>query len=324
MKYFVAFSLIMIGIITTPLFATAQSIPTSFADASVDVQPEYPEPFEKVTLRLVSYSIPLDVRNVVWFVNGTEYKKGIGMTSISVTMGAANTETVITATIDASALEKVTKTVSLRPNTVDLLWEAIDSYVPPFYRGKALMPPEGAVRVTAVPQGSSTLSSMAFTWLRNDRVSQSESGFSRNSLTLRNSLIDQSSDIGVRVVSPDGSYRAEGRVLIPRTEPFIRYSIYQGTTLTARAAEGTIAAPRGQFAVRAEPFYMSSRAGLNGLSFSWKLGEEVIPLTRMDKYNELNLSSNGITQLVPVTTNITHQRNTSQEANGTINVRFEK
>jgi hypothetical protein len=63
---------------------------------------------------------------------------------------------------------------------------------------------------------------------------------------------------------------------------------------------------------------------LNGLSFSWKLGEETIPLTRMEKYNELNLSSNGITQLVPVTTNITHQRNTSQEANGVINVRFEK
>jgi hypothetical protein len=324
MKYVITTTLMIFGFLLSPLFVHAQSIPTSFADASVDVQPEYPEPFEKVTLKLVSYSIPLDVRNVVWYVNGKEYKKGIGMTSITVTMGAANTETTVTVTVDASALEKINKTVSLRPNTVDLLWEAIDSYVPPFYRGKALMPPEGAVRVTTIPQGSNTLTSMAFTWLRNDRVSQSESGFGRNSLTLRNSLIDQSSDVGVRVVSPDGTYRAEGRVLIPRTAPFIRYSIYQGTTLVARAAEGTIAAPRGQFSVKAEPFYMSSRAGLNGLSFSWKLGEETIPLTRMEKYNELNLSSNGITQLVPVTTNITHQRNTSQEANGVINVRFEK
>lgn len=161
-----------------PYFAYAQATP-QFEDAAITSEPEFPNPYQSVTVQVNSFSINLDARPITWYVNGTETQRGIGKKQISVKTGAIGSVTRVVATIDVNGITKINKVIELRPNSVDLLWEAVDSYVPPFYRGKALPSAEGALRVTAVAIGTNNKSNQIFTWLRNNIISQPESGFGR-------------------------------------------------------------------------------------------------------------------------------------------------
>ncbi len=307
--------------IFTPLFSYAQSMP-SFADVTLDVLLKFPEPFQQVDIEAVSYSVSLDTRSITWYVNNQEYQKGTGKKSISVKVGGPGTTTNVSISVDIGTADPLVKRIQLKPNVVDLLWEAIDSYVPPFYRGKALPPAEGAIRVTAVPLGSSTLNGMVFTWLRNGEVSQSDSGFGRNSLSLRNSIFDAASRVGVRIASPDGFYQAEKSISIVRGEPFLRFGVYK-SGFSPKFAEtgGVLDAPSGNFELRAEPFFFSSQNGYSGIDYRWKISGEDYSNTEK-KGNTIFLSPPGESATIPFDVALSHLTYTLQELTGKISIKF--
>lgn len=301
--------------------ANAQNLP-SFADVEIDIMPKFPEPFQQVDIEAISYSVALDTRTITWYVNNQEYQKGVGKKSITLRMGGPGSSTIVKTVIDIGTGDPIVKTMELKPNVIDLLWEAIDSYVPAFYRGKALPAAEGAIRVTAIPSGASSLNGMVFTWLRKGEVSQSDSGFGRNSLSMRNSILEASSNIGVRVLSPDGRYQAEKSIIIPRGDPFIRFGVYKPGFMPKYAlTNGILPAPTGNFELKAEPFFISSRNGYSGVNYQWKISGE--DYTNSDKRgNTLYLSPPGEDATIPFDVSLSHLTYTLQELAGKISINF--
>lgn len=321
----ISFFLVVASLVVTtgvPLVLIhAQAIP-SFADVEIDIMPKFPEPYQQVDIEAISYSVALDTRTVTWYVNNQEYQKGVGKKSISIRMGGPGSTTNVRISVDVGTSDPVVKSIELKPNVIDLLWEAIDSYVPPFYKGKALPAAEGAIRVTAIPSGSSTLNGMVFTWLRNNEVSQSDSGFGRNSLSLRNTIFDTVSRVGVRVLSPDGRYQAEKSLSIARGEPFLRFGVYKpGSMPRFATTNGFLDAPSGNFELRVEPFFLSSRNGYSGLNYKWIVsGEDYV--NQEKKTNSIYLSPLGENATVPFDVSLSHFTYTLQELKGKISINF--
>src|SRR3989344_5564313 len=128
------------------LFATFMLLSTtvsaqSASDILVNIVPPNPAPHENTTIVLKSYVNNLDAAMITWSLDGKTVASAIGKKSFSFTAPAAGIEAsvVVTVTLPDGPVE--TK-INIKPSVMVLLWQANDSYVPPFYKGKALPTPD--------------------------------------------------------------------------------------------------------------------------------------------------------------------------------------
>jgi hypothetical protein len=160
---FTAFSVIFFGF-------KVQAV--SVNSVSVNVQPENPTPYENVTISLVSYASNLDSVLINWSLNGKTVLAGIGKKEFSMKAGADGSTSTITVSISLPD-GMIEKKILIKPNLMVLLWQANDSYVPPFYKGKAMPSPESEVKVVAMPDVVNS-KNMTYSWQKdynNDQVS---------------------------------------------------------------------------------------------------------------------------------------------------------
>jgi len=119
------------------------------------------------------------------------------------------------------------KRITIQPGEIDLLWEAIDSYVPPFYRGKALLSSEAQIKVIAMPNITTPSgdrlkdSDFTYTWKRNYDVDQGASGYGKRSFTFENNYLEAIENVSVSASSVLGNYAAEGKTIITPGNPKI-------------------------------------------------------------------------------------------------------
>ena len=164
-------------IVLFPFLASAAS-PSSI---SVNIAPENPAPNENTEIILSSYSYNLDSVLISWSVDGKAVSSGIGKKSFSATAPEAGKQTTISASISLPD-GTIQKTIILRPAVMLLLWQGTDSYVPPFYRGKAMPGPGSEIKVVAMPEiksGSQTVNprNMVYTWKEDYTIMPAASGY---------------------------------------------------------------------------------------------------------------------------------------------------
>jgi hypothetical protein len=172
-------------------FAIPQKIQAQYEIAEEDItilsDPEVPPPLQNVTLTLSSYATDINSAFVIWKVAGKTELSGTGAKKFQVTTGETGSTTVIDVTIRPVTGEIIQKQYVIRPADIDILWEGADSYVPPFYKGRALPTSEGLIKVLAIPQVKdgalqTDVNNFVFKWKRDDKVIQSGSGYGKNSL----------------------------------------------------------------------------------------------------------------------------------------------
>ena len=135
--------------IVTPIFA--QFDQTDFGSRiNIRSSPEIPGAYTEATINLSTVSYDLSRANIQWIVNNKEVESGFGKSFVSIKTGGAGVETVVSAIITFGSTS-TTKRLIIRPSEVKLLWQAIDSYIPPFYKGKALPSSEGLLKFVAIP-----------------------------------------------------------------------------------------------------------------------------------------------------------------------------
>jgi len=258
------------------LFSFGLSTPIAqaqlFADVSLELSPRYPKVGDTVTARLVSSEVNLDFQSISWYINGVRGLSGTAQYSQIFTIEPGVKSYTIRAVI-GNAVTPLVRETTITPGEVMLLWEAVDSYTPHWYRGKALMSAEGVVRITAIPVGSNTPDNLFYVWKQGTNALGDQSGYGRNTLVLRNNILLDSLDVTVTVSSANGDYQSEGSISIPRSEPDVRLwsprvgfaSTYeQGGVLRLFGADAT---------VEALPYGLSSRNGSSNLSFAWNLNQ---------------------------------------------------
>lgn len=200
-------------ILRTLLIIFFLSIPIhSFADQqlSVTTVPEFPSSYEPVRINLSSYSFDVANSLITWNVDGKQFIKGVGIKSIDLNTRGVGDNIPVTVKIVAPNGDIVNSSISINPANIDIVWESQESYVPPFYEGKAL-PSEGAkIKVTAIPNisdGSKVISpvNLSYSWYVNDDYKDDLSGQGKQSANISLDYLRNKTSVKVKVRSVGGN-----------------------------------------------------------------------------------------------------------------------
>jgi hypothetical protein len=232
-------SLFVVGLISAAIFASSAYAQTASGTAAapnpltIDVSPQYPTPYQTVTVTPSSSTFDIDSASISVKVNGVAFYKGTGGAGINVPLGGAGSTTkiVVTAT-DAGQVS--TQEITLSPASVALIVEP-DSTTHPFYAGGSLVPSEGAVRLIAIPDLVSASgkeldpSTLEYTWKSGDDVLDSDSGIGQSVLNATAPQRYRDTDVSVTVSDPNGPLIAQAQTTISPVDPITR--IYESDPL---------------------------------------------------------------------------------------------
>ncbi len=300
----------------------------SSSSISVNVVPENPAPNENVTITLNSYGSNLDSVLISWIVDGKNALSGIGKKSFSFRAGEAGEATNVTATVflpDGS----IDKRILIRPAVMTLLWQANDSYVPPFYRGKALPTPDSEIKVVAMPEIKSGATlvdprNMTYAWKKDYTNNVDGSGYGKNSFVYVNDYLEDGNNISVVVSTVDQEHSSQASIDIGTTEPkLVFYKSYPDLgTLWDRALEdGHII--NGAEIIEAAPYFISPKdIRIPSLNFVWSINDSQIAVPIFKK-NILPLQAQtGTSGTSKIKLEINNIYKIFETANKEINVNF--
>jgi|GEM_PF-383297 len=290
-----------------PTEADAPPIPDEFKKAPINVtlKPEYPAAFQDVVASVDSYSADMDRSNIAWSLNGKVVQQGIGAKTFRFKAGKNGSYTNLSVSIFFNGVES-TKTVSITPATVDLLWQT-DSYVPPFYKGKALYSHQSGVKVVAVPNIFTKdgvlvpTSKLIYRWKLDKEFVADVSGVGKNIVTFSDTIPVNEKIISVEVSTADASVKTVGQIFISSvsTSPVL----YQDTPLTGisyeRALPRSLSLGDSEMKLVIEPYFFSVKnRDSNSLYYSWSLNGKTVPnITRSNIVFKVPEAEKGVAQV---------------------------
>ncbi|MEK7569429.1 MAG: hypothetical protein AAB500_00860 [Patescibacteria group bacterium] len=295
---------------------------------NVSVFPQSPAPGENVTITLSSYGANLDIVNIIWQVNGKTVLSGIGMKSYLLTAGAAGVEAKVVARVMLPEGE-IDKLISIRPGAVVLLWQANDSYVPPFYKGKAL-PTEGSeIKIVAVPEiraGGATLDpkTLNYVWKKNYENSSGDSGYGKNYLLHTSDYLDPGVNVSVVAGTVDGKYASGGSISVGAYEPEIAFYKVDPVlgTLWEHALPDPYRLASGETLLAAPYFIAPADIRRPELVFKWFINNSMLPVQIVRK-NLIPLApAAGASGTSRVRLEIENTDQIFSSASGEINIEF--
>ncbi len=248
----------------------------------MNVKPNNIKPNKETRLTLVSYNIDLNRTEISWYKDGELVLSGIGKTQFSFMNKDLGMKTVVTAYADKYKISK-----TFIPAEIDILWEAVDSYTPPFYKGKALASSESRIRVVAIPHLISLdglkldKNKLVYKWKKNRKYRDlnKQSGYGKDSIEFTQSLLLNNELITVEASSLDNKISFSENKLIKKTNPEI--IIYQDHPLKGveyeKALTEDIFMKNKEITLVAEPYYFSNNGfNLDNLVFNWYLNNKKI------------------------------------------------
>lgn len=259
----------LLGAVST---AHAQLLPTE--NLTLLITPEYPRPYDTISITPKSNQINLSASEVVVYENGKVIEKGSGERRTYVTLGGPGSQTTIrvTATSEGQTYEVE---VRLRPADVSLVIEPTTT-THPLYRGSALPVAEGPLRIVAladfrnssgtrVPSGA-----LSYTWRLGNKILTQESGLGRSVLTATAPVQFRDADVSVTVSTSDDSMTAQASVEVTPTSP-VAY-VYRADPLLgidiAHRLSGSFPMLSEEETFEVVPFYFSGPP-----SISWTLNQ---------------------------------------------------
>jgi hypothetical protein len=234
-------------------------------ELTIDVIPPHPRPNGQVSVNLRMYTEDLNSALISWSINGSRRAEGRGMTSFSFTTGKAGSESRLTVNITLQSGKSFSKSITVRPSEIDLIWQS-NSYVPPFYKGKALMSRQGAVTIEAMPQvysGGSRISAdrLVYKWTVNGAVQESQSGYGRKVLQTSGPLLGTDLDISVVATDPISNASAQAYLTVKPADPLLLF--YENSPLYGivyeRAVNGALDLSGEEVSVIASPFFINTQ-----------------------------------------------------------------
>lgn len=274
------FLLLYLIAVFIPFGATVNA--ASSSSILVNMVPENPAPYEDTGLSLNSYANNLDSVLITWLVNGKNVLSGIGRKSFTVKAPAAGLETMVVAVISLPDGEIETRII-IRPNVTVLLWQANDSYVPPFYKGKALPTPDSEVKVVAMPEvktasGLVDSKNMTYSWKKDYTNDQEGSGYSKNFFIYTNDYLENSNNISVVASTVDQQYSSQVSIDIGTTQPKILF--YKNDNVLGIIWEKILTNPhkiQESEIVVAVPYFISPKEIQNPrLIWNWSINDNLV------------------------------------------------
>jgi hypothetical protein len=272
--FFIA--IFILCIVAIPHYTRALDDSIIASDISVDISPSNPQPYSDVTISLSSYAVDINKATIVWKNGKNTLLSGIGKASYSFkTLGPDVGITFNIAITPVESGSPLGKQVTIRPSEVTLLWESVNGYVPPFYRGKSFPSSESIIKVVAVPNSASLGSSkgkVVYTWKKNDSTDLGLSGYNKDSYVYQNNNLDTEDKVTVQASSVDGIYNATNSTTIGIVDPtiiFYKKSPTEGV-LYGQALGGETSVSEDQATIVAEPYFLAIKGNESDLIYKWQ------------------------------------------------------
>jgi len=283
MKRFV-FIILILSFLAPNMVLAQVNVNVPFAlsnELGVEIIPNYPRQNEMVFIELSLYTDDLNSAKISWYKDGKLVLEGKGEKNYSFRMGKVGIETNIEIKIALLSGSTFSKKFSLTPASVDLVWEA-NSYVPPFYKGKALHTRQGVLKIVAMPEFFKNgvkidPKTLIYEWSNQVEAYQSQSGYGKNVLLLNGSLLGRAEEIEVLVTDRVNNLVADAFIDIAPTSPeviFYENDPYYGQ-IYDRSIPNTIKLKGSEIQILAAPYYFTRENG-NGLQYEWRLNGALI------------------------------------------------
>lgn len=266
-----------------PSFSLAEmQINTQEDEIIVTISPKNPQPYEDVSINISSYATDLSKAVISWQMDSKTVLSGIGETDYSFKALGPNTTTSFNITIrPVGAVSTITKNFSISPSEIELLWESVDGYTPPFYRGKALPSRGGIIKAVAIPNTDTIKSNsgnISYAWKNNDSAVTDASGYNKNSFIFSNDLFDTENTITVIASSVSENYNAEKTITIPSYSPsvlFYKKSPTEGVLYNTALANNTIM-QEDEMTLVAIPYFLAINGNESSFNYKWTINGDPI------------------------------------------------
>ncbi|MDO8561985.1 MAG: hypothetical protein Q7S05_04140 [bacterium] len=293
----------------------------------ISMSPAHPGPEESVHITLESALIDLSDSDIVWYVNDKVYARGVGLKETNVLAGPLGSQTNISAMAQARDGATASGEAAIVPAEVDLLWES-DSYVPPFFKGRALPSPGTTLRMHAIARFKSGSeapeSDTMYTWKRNGSVVKSFSGRGRSSALFPSPSLFGTDIIEVIVSNLDGSREGAARAQISSVEPIL--ALYQDHPLFGvmywKALSDTTPVSDTETTFAAVPYFAQADSPDDArLMYSWSVNGRDIEADEV-KRSALTVNADKSDGIAQIALTITHAANLAMRTSHTWRISF--
>lgn len=287
-------ALVFGGFLLFALPALAQTSDTGSGALTITANPAYPGPNSTVVFTAESPLLDLQDSSITWTVNGTPAGSGV---STKVTMGPLGKETDIGVSVSGASGSDSTS-IAIVPTSIDLLWEA-DSYIPPFYKGRAVPGSGSSIRALAIPHfidGSGNgvpSSNIDFTWSVNGAVDRSQSGLGESSATFPAAILYGNDVVTVVARTVDGSLSGEASATVETQAP--QLALYEDSPLFGvlyyKPVSQTSLASESETTFAAVPYFANARSANDpSLSYQWAVNGSNVASDSQDP-SEITISA---------------------------------
>ena len=291
---------------------------TTVDPLTLDVSPQYPAPYQTLTITPSSTVFNISSASLTVTVNGATFYKGSGGAAIAVPLSGPGSTTNISVVATAAG-QTYTKKLSIHPAAVALVVEPV-STTHPFYAGKALVPSQGRVRLIAIADLRSSSgqaispSNLVYTWSLGAQVLDGDSGIGRSVLDAAAPERYRDADVSVVVSSQDGSLVAKAETTISPVDPITR--VYEEDPLLGplfdTALSNTFKMSSAEDTFLGVPYYFS-----NTPTLSWSVNG-----TDSGTQSDITVRSTGNGSGTATVAFSANDTSSSLTANSTVSVQF--
>lgn len=244
------------------------------------ITPEYPRPYQTVTVRPSSTLIDLSASEVVISANGTVVSRGSGGAPANVTLGGPGSVTTIRVSATTGG-KTYSKELRVRPADVALIVEP-QTTSHPFYKGGVGVASEGQLRLIAIPDIRTAAgvrvdpATLVYTWRLGDRILTAQSGIGKSYLSATAPVRYRDTLVTLTVATADSSVVAQTQTLVAPIDPLVR--VYRNDPLLGplfdTALSGTVLMSEDEQTFRAVPYHFTSGPAITWLVNSAESGSD--------------------------------------------------
>jgi hypothetical protein len=314
--------LILFSILLCAFFALGVQAQVQNSDIVLNLAPSVPRANENVRASVSSYTTDLNKSYISWLLNGETILEGVGKKTFSFNVGEVGSQTTIEVKIMTSDGSSLDKKAVLVPSDIDLLWEAYNSYVPPFYKGKALAVGEGVIKVVALSSSNSE-GGVTYNWKQDGKNKLNSSGYGKNFYLFKNSYLDDSNTVEAIISGLFGNSSGSGKITIVPGSPkivFYKKDSLFGVQWEKALSDGFILNKNGETLVAEPYFFYPKDLNSSDLSFTWSLNGTQIPTP--SQKNIMSLKSDGKSGSAQIKLSITNLKTLFQAMEKQLNVNF--
>lgn len=298
------FVFLICACVAVPLFTFAETDYTGLGLRNTEnavrilATPETPKAGDTIHLKAESPLFDLAKSSLTWRIDGQVVAQGTGISETDYTVSSSATSIEVSLSVDDPAWGSASSVLTITPLELDIIFDA-PTYVPPFYRGRALPSGGGNIRLQAIARfpgsrGPLSENTITYTWRRNNRILTSASGLGKSSITVEAPTPGDTDTFSVRASANDDTLSATASVTIPSSEPVLM--LYEDQPLFGILFHSAIPKEipaRGDITVAAIPYFATSqRLDDPSLKYAWRINEQNATASSTKK-NEITLRSDS-------------------------------